>query len=266
MACWHELDGVTSFSSRAEDYAFSRPGYPWEAIAYILRHVAHARPCIVDVGAGTAQGTRALALGAGFAIGLEPNLEMIRAAPADPRVGWLRGRAEHLPLLSRSVDLLTVFGAFHWFKPEAFLGEARRVLRPSGRLALVWNDWDHRDPFTAEFVRLMRGQAGDRPPEDREAEVAPLYETTHFVHVDRRSFPLHHRLDLRGVLARMRSVSYAPNGGCLWESLERELRALFERHANANESITHHYTTEVFVATPRPSTLVDGGSVSSSGA
>ena len=246
----YELEGVKRFSARAADYAFARPGYPAEAIAHILESSRVSRPRIVDVGAGTAQATNQLGRAAGFAVGLDPNLEMLSAAPRQANVVLLQGRAEQLPVRTRSADLLTAFNAFHWFQPEAFLAEARRVLASDGRLALVWNDWDDRDPFTAAFVRLMRAQAGDYPLEDRAAEVAPLYQTRHFHDVRQSTFPLRQDLDLSGVLARMRSMSYVPRQGPAWEQLASELRALFARHADNGGLVTHYYTTQVFIATP----------------
>jgi len=248
----HELEGVQRFSSRAVEYAFARPSYPPDAIREILKGARGSPPRIVDVGAGTAQGTNPLACAAGFAVGLDPSLEMLKAAPRQAGVALLAGLAERLPLRSRCVELLTSFNAFHWFQPEPFLAEARRVLVQDGRLALAWNDWDERDPFTAAFVRLMRAQARDSPPEDRAAEVAPLYQTRHFHDVRQSSFPLRHDLDLAGVLARMRSMSYVPREGPAWEQLASELQDLFAAHVDALGRVTHHYTTQVFVATPTP--------------
>ena len=246
----YELEGVKRFSARAADYAFARPSYAAEAIAHILESSRVSRPRIVDVGAGTAQATNQLGRAAGFAVGLDPNLEMLSAAPREANVVLLQGRGEQLPVRTRSADLVTAFNAFHWFQPEAFLAEARRVLASDGRLTLVWNDWDDRDPFTAAFVRLMRAQAGDYPPEDRAAEIAPLYQTRHFHEVRQRAFPLRQQLDRRGVLARMRSMSYVRREGPAWEQLASELEVLFERHADKSGLVAHHYTTQVFVATP----------------
>jgi SAM-dependent methyltransferase len=247
---WHQFDGVTPFTARAVDYAQARPAYPSEAVAWIMQQSTRLRPLAVDVGAGTGRGTGLLTQEARFVVGLEPNLSMIRAAPSYRRVGWSQGRGERLPIRSGSVDLVTVFGAFHWFEPDAFLGEAHRVLRSNGHLALAWNDWDEHDPFTSAFVRLMRRYALDRPAEDRAAEVAPLHRSPRFGDVRHRAFPLHHRLDRQGLLARMRSVSYVPGEGPAWEELRGHLLALFDEYAGPDESVTHHYTTNVFMAAP----------------
>lgn len=246
-----ELDGVSPFAPRAADYARARPGYPAEAIERILFGLVGPRLRIVDVGAGTTQATRQLAAHAGFAIGIDPSREMLQAAPPTADVALLCASAEHLPLRSGAVDLLTAFNAFHWFEPAAFFAEARRVLAPAGRLALVWNDWDLRDAFTASFVSLMRAHAGAHPAEARETEIAPLYDSPLFRDVSHHACPHRHGLDAAGVSSRMRSVSYVPADGPAWNALEQQLRALFERHADASGAVTHHYVTNVFVAAPR---------------
>jgi ubiquinone/menaquinone biosynthesis C-methylase UbiE len=55
-------------------------------------------------------------------------------------VRLLHGRAEQIPVASRSVDAVVVANAFHLVgDPQAALDECRRVLRPGGTLVLV--DW-----------------------------------------------------------------------------------------------------------------------------
>jgi len=237
MRCF-DLDGAVRYSDRAVLYARARPSYPADAIAFVLHG---AGPRIIDVGAGPATSTKLLGE---RAIGCDPNLPMLLAA-ARPRL--LLARAESLPFRTASADLLTVFNAFHWFQPGAFFAEAHRVLPPAARLALIWNDWNHGDAFTREFVRLMRSAAGDFPPEDRDAEVAPLYATRLFTNIERRSFPNEHRLDHDLLRMRLQSMSYIPLAGPAWDALDRELAVLFARYAREG-FVTHHYTTEVFVA------------------
>ncbi len=135
---------------------------------------------ILDVGAGTAIGSNQLARYERSVIAVDPNLSMVRASQRLDRVTFVIGRAENLPFISAITSLLTVFNAFHWFQPRPFFAEAYRVIQPGGTLAIVWNVWDRRDLFTDEFFQLMRTCAGDRPPEDLDAEAAPLYQTDLF--------------------------------------------------------------------------------------
>lgn len=245
MRCF-DLEGVARFSSRAEVYALARPSYPPEAIGFITEGARGARP-IIDLAAGTAIGTDLIARRGLRCVGIEPNVEMLARAGELPGRPLVAGKAETMPLRDGATDLLTVFNAFHWFQPDAFFLEAHRVLTPGGKLALLWNDWNLGDPFTAAFVKLMRSHAGDFPPEDREAEVAPLYATRFFRSVERRAFPNMHTLDLPRLKMRMQSMSYIPAEGDAWTAIERELDALFEEYARSG-SVRHLYDTSVFVA------------------
>ena len=62
---------------------------------------------------------------------LERNLPEVRVSQAP---------AEEIPAGDRSYDVVVSAQAFHWFDLERALPEIARVLKPRGRLALVWNE------------------------------------------------------------------------------------------------------------------------------
>lgn len=250
MTRCYELHGPARFDGRASIFARSRPGYPSEAISAVLEDFGDPSSLrALDLGAGTGISTRLLADRGLRAVALDPNLEMLRAAASHAGVTRLLASAESLPLPDGSIDLLTAFNAFHWFQPEAALTEFARVLRVSGRLALVWNDWDLRDPFTSEFFRLMQSYARDYPPEDREAEVAPLYASSRFTDIQRSEFAYVHRLDLPTLTLRLQSMSFIPLEETDWGAIFEELAALHARYAGSDGVVSHRYATAVFVAT-----------------
>jgi SAM-dependent methyltransferase len=61
----------------------------------------------------------------------------VNSAAPHPRVAYRVASAEASGLPNSSVDLITVAQALHWFDLDGFYAEVRRVLRPSGVLA-VW--------------------------------------------------------------------------------------------------------------------------------
>ena len=249
MIKWFDLDGVSPFRERAKIYAKARPSYPKAAVRFIFEEaVVPGGGVIVDVGAGTGLGTNLLAGHGKSVIGVDPNLEMLRAASPGPGVFLMAGRAERLPFGNATISLMISFNAFHWFQPEPFFAEARRVLKLPGALALVWNNWELSDPFTARFVSLMRSFAPDLPPEDREVEVEPLYATRLFTNVRRASFENVHTLNLEGLRLRLQSVSYIPRSGPDWDRASSELDSLFQTFADRDGLVRHRYQTSVFVA------------------
>jgi SAM-dependent methyltransferase len=85
-----------------------------------------------------------------------------RSLPDTPA---LLGTAEGIPLADNSVDAVLVAQAWHWFNPEQAIPELARVLRPGGRLGLVWNTRDERLGWVRELGRII-GRDGD-PVRDR---------------------------------------------------------------------------------------------------
>ena len=54
-----------------------------------------------------------------------------------------------------SVDAVLVAQAWHWFDPERAVAEVARVLRPGGRLGLVWNTRDERLGWVKDLGRII---------------------------------------------------------------------------------------------------------------
>ena len=50
---------------------------------------------------------------------------------------------------------MTSAQAFHWFDHDKRLPEIARVLRPGGRIALVWNSRDDSDPWMARLAAII---------------------------------------------------------------------------------------------------------------
>jgi SAM-dependent methyltransferase len=124
------------FSNLAESYARYRPSYPPELFSYLSAQ-APDRECAWDCATGTGQA--AVALGAHFdrVIATDASATQVRGGEPHPRVEYRVAPAEASGLADRSVDLVTVAQAVHWFDLPRFSAEADRVLRPRGLLA-IW--------------------------------------------------------------------------------------------------------------------------------
>lgn len=122
------------FSIAAEDYAAARP--PFDARLYPrLAQLGVGLPGerLLDIGAGTGL------LGRGFescdVIEAEPSLSLLNHSIARHRVATV---AESLPFPDATFDAVTAGQSWHWFDRLAAPREIRRVLKPAGRLAIVY--------------------------------------------------------------------------------------------------------------------------------
>jgi ubiquinone/menaquinone biosynthesis C-methylase UbiE len=149
---------AASFARVADAYERARPGYPADAVLWL----AGETPCdVVDLGAGTGKLTRSLAALGHHVVAVEPVAEMLdQLRTAVPGATAVLGSAESMPLPDGSVDVVACAQAFHWFDQEAALSEIARVLRPGGRIALVWNVRDERVPWVADLSDAMVGRTG----------------------------------------------------------------------------------------------------------
>lgn len=155
------IDDVAArgFQAGAAAYEAARPGYPDEALAVLRDEVGIGPATIVlDVAAGTGKLTRRLVELGATVHAVEPVAAM--RAQLEAAVGSaaevVDGTAEEIPLADAAVDVVTVAQAFHWFDAPAALTEIARVLRPGGRLVLLWNERDEAAPWVAEMSRLIR--------------------------------------------------------------------------------------------------------------
>jgi SAM-dependent methyltransferase len=206
-----ELHRATrGFADGAAVYERGRPSYPQAAIDRIVSAL-DLRPgrTVLDLAAGTGKLTRLLVPSGANVIAVEPVREMRQELERRVRgVAALAGTAERLPLVDRSVDAVTVGQAFHWFDAGRAVAELGRVLRPGGRLGLIWNARDESRPWVAEIGAILDRHAGDAP-RHRDGRWRAAFDAAD------RSTPLRHQtfhhlhhLDRAAVLDRFASISF----------------------------------------------------------
>jgi SAM-dependent methyltransferase len=140
-----------SFGGVADAYDRYRPGPPVEAVDWVLPTGAVDA---LDLGAGTGALTRVLVQRLpGRVVAAEPDARMravlARRSPSALPVG---ARAEALPFADRSFDAVVVSSAWHWMDPARTLPEVARILRPGGRLGLLWNGPTRDVPWVADLL------------------------------------------------------------------------------------------------------------------
>jgi SAM-dependent methyltransferase len=236
------------FEAEAQAYDRARPSYPPDAVAW-LADALGIRPGqrVVDLAAGTGKFTTLIA-GAGAAlVAVEPVAAMrTQFRLRLPVVPVVAGVAEALPFAADSVDAAIVAQAFHWFDAGRAMAELARVVRPGGRLGLVWNARDRSVSWIDQVWSVMDrvekhapwrdhrdgtgGSAGHRWSERdlaADGNWTPFTEAT-FFHVQDATHG--------DVLDRMRSVSHvAVLPPTRQAAVLAEVRAILAQHPDTRD-------------------------------
>jgi SAM-dependent methyltransferase len=148
-----ELARSLSFGAEAAAYERGRPSYPPESIDWLLPRGARD---VLDLGAGTGKLTTRLVERGLSVVAVDPIPEMLEVLSNSlPDTPALLGTAEEIPLPDNSVDAVLVAQAWHWFDQTRAIPELARVLRPGGRLGLVWNTRDERLGWVKELGEII---------------------------------------------------------------------------------------------------------------
>ncbi|HEV2455735.1 MAG TPA: class I SAM-dependent methyltransferase [Verrucomicrobiae bacterium] len=245
------LNSKSRFSNRVENYVRYRPGYPAEIIT-LLRNECGLAPnsVVADIGSGTGKLSE-LFLNAGCRVfGVEPNKEMREAGERmnHPNFTSVDASAEETTLPAHSVDFITAGQAFHWFDRDRCRAEFLRILKPGGRVVIVWNDRrDDTTPFLVAYELLLEefgtdyAQAHHRRADKPEVIRAFFGIEPHF-----KNFHNVQHFDFEGVKGRLLSSSYAPVAGQpKYEEMLVALKRIFDAHQK-NGIVAFEYDTHVY--------------------
>ncbi len=248
-------DPTARFSNRVADYVRYRPDYPAAVVDTLAGHLGwRAAIDIADLGSGT--GLSALGfLDRGHRVfGVEPNDEMRMAAEqllaGRSNFVSIAGRAEATTLPATSVDLVIAAQAFHWFDASAAASETRRILRPGGHAAVIWNlRRTGGSAFLDGYEALLRRFATDYAAvSERYADPALLRR--YFGSAGQAQYRFDHvqHFDFEGLKGRLLSSSYTPaSGDARHEPMLQALRRLFDDTA-ADGRVAFEYDTRLYVS------------------
>lgn len=248
------MDPKDRFSTRVENYVKYRPGYP-SGVIDTLRETCGLVPesFVADVGSGTGLLARLFLDFGCHVYGVEPNPEM-RAAGERLLAHYrhftsLDGSAEQTGLPTAAVEFVTAGQAFHWFAPDLAREEFRRILRPGGWAALVWNERQvDTTPFLREYEQMLYTYGTDYAQVDHrnvendtttlEAFFGGPYQVAQYENLQ--------VFDFEGVKGRLMSSSYVPQPGeANHAALLDALRTIFDRYQE-DGTIAMYYTTRMF--------------------
>ncbi len=168
-----------AFGTVADAFERGRPPYPRAAAAWLAGTEAVS---VLELGAGTGKLTAELVALGHDVHATDPDPAMLAVlARRLPDVRRSVASAEEIGLPDRSVDVVACGQSFEFFDLGRALPEIARVLRPGGRLALVWNQRDERIPWVRRLGALLGHQDLERPAE-------PLVQSALFGFVEDETF------------------------------------------------------------------------------
>jgi SAM-dependent methyltransferase len=245
-------DPTQRFSSRVDNYARYRPGYPPE-ILQLLKDECGLTPAsiVADIASGTGLLTRMFLENGNRVFGVEPNPEMRQAGErllaAYPEFVSVAGTAEATTLHDHSVDYVTAAQAAHWFDRHKARQEFARILKPRGWCVLIWNERrTDSTRFLRDYEKLLLTYGTDYKDVRHEHTTASIWDFFAPSPFESRLFAMKQQFDYAGVEGRLLSSSYTPQTDHPnYSPMLRELRRIFEAHATDGR-VDMEYTTRVY--------------------
>jgi SAM-dependent methyltransferase len=246
-------DAKKRFSNRAEDYARYRPGYPRETLELLHKWCELQRHhAIADIGSGTGLLAKLFLDHGNRVFGVEPNEEM-RAAGEDflkpySNFTTVAGSAEATTLPSDSVDFVAAGQAFHWFDPAPTHNEFQRILKPEGRVIILWNErLLDETAFLRDYETLLRRFGTDytriHESYPRKEQMLAFFGPNEFTS---HALPNFQEFDFEGLSGRLRSSSFVPPPEHpQFSPMMEELQRVFAAHQK-NGLVRMEYRTRIY--------------------
>lgn len=245
------MNNTQKFSGKADVYAAARPSYPKELFTF-LKSEYHlgAGTVIADIASGTGKFTQPLVQMGCKVYAVEPNDDM--RSQAESLLGGyenfisVNGSAENTGLGDHSVDFISAAQAFHWFDPARFGAECKRIIKPSGKVFMLYNYRNEDAEITKRLSDIcqrlcpkFKGFSGGVKSNNVESFFGGKCEVFTFKNdlcYNRDTF-----------VKRMLSSSYAPREGDEnYNSFITELNAVFDDFSD-NDNLLMPNNTQLYV-------------------
>lgn len=239
------------FSDRVSDYVKYRPTYPDDLVQFIYSEFRlTGNSIIADIGSGTGISSELFLKKGNSVYAVEPNDSMREAAEKNlkeyTQFHSVKGTSEETTLPDHSVNLIVAAQAFHWFEPEKTKTEFKRILKPNGFVALIWNDRKTSgSAFAAEYENLIIKFATDYQ-KVKHRNISPEKIESFLGEFQSKTFYNSQTFNFQGLLGRLASSSYAPNRlHPNYPAMCEALKNLFEKH-QTDGAVKIEYETQIF--------------------
>ncbi len=167
---------------------------------------------VVDLGAGTGLGTRAIATLGHHVTAVDTDPDMLAALEAARtdlppqiagRITTAVGSAENIPLADKSADAIVCLQAWHWVDPEPATAECDRVLKHGGMTGMAWHTWDRSSAWVQALAAIVEP---DGAPADQTRSIPT--ELVGRGGFERRDFPFSYELTVEKLVDLARSWQF----------------------------------------------------------
>lgn len=239
------------FNGMGKIYSKYRPSYPFGFIDYLFTDVGISQSStIADIGCGTGILTRQLLEKGCKVYGIEPNADMRVIAENNLKdfIGftYVDGSAENTTIDDNSVDYITVAQAFHWFDMEKFKKECQRILKPGGKVILVWNNRDNKSELVMEnykvnhkYCKNFKGFSGGMYDKINDDDFSDFFNSKY----ETKVFLNNLIFDMDGFIGRNLSSSYALKiNDPQYDNYVNELKKIYKKYSNHGQLIMPNLT------------------------
>ena len=246
-------DYTQRFTGRAEAYSSYRPTYPKQFLDILNKEANFDSTKIVaDIGSGTGILSKLFLENGNRVFSVEPNDDMRSVAGSNlghfQRFASIKGTAENTTLEDRSVDLISVGQALHWFDSKRSWKEFSRIIKRGGYLCILYNDrkTDDASGIMQRYEEIIDKHARNKPNLERVEDdiLSKFFSGWSF-----KKFSISNEqvLDFEGLVGRVCSASYMPQQNQQgFSEVKRELKDMFSKYQKDNK-IMLSYETNIFL-------------------
>ena len=196
----------TVFNTKAELYDKYRWRYSKKAITWsIQKSGAHRESIVADFGAGTGILTLELAQQFNLVHAIEPDdamAQILCSKKGNNIIVHKKYAHEVNEIANKSIDLIFVAHAIHWFDYEKTINEFNRILKTTGNLILIENRLKGPNKFLADMNEVLDKYKSSK-------EINGEYD--YFIDFEEKLFPFPFRQTLDQYVKGLSSASFIPD-------------------------------------------------------
>lgn len=235
------------FTGKADFYDKYRPSYPDSLIDWLYEKTN--ADTAADIGAGTGKFTSCLLRKPWKITAVEPNSDMREKLVKLSGVNVISTSAENTGIEQGSIGLITTAQAFHWFDEELFKKECIRILKPNGRLAVIFNSRYYKDcPISSERDEICQrycgafhsGHVGKRSSEEGDLFLKNEYFSESEYFSAENNIELDEEAFIGDTLSRSYALSENDSG---FSDFIGELKAAFKKYEQSGKVIIKYNTS-----------------------